>query len=621
MQHRQVSFRHNALVRLLTITAALKESILRRKFFALWKSRADQKRLSRRAERRRGRLAASIKAANEKKRREEAELAEIQEAQVFRKQLQENQRRKNEEMEQKRKEKRAHFPAQQTAMKAPSTNPAQQAGQKRKMLANSASQTNIQGIAMSPMHKRSKTLGSSGNAEVLRVSNSLPARSPRASLTGSTNLRRSISQKSLRQSLTLQRLDQTQTDYFRLKAHGVDPDTPLIPETAAQVVARKQREENYRQSIDDRVMRRPSSTLNRSTSRSSTPSSSAQSARALPPPVSVLASTSAPQSAPVASTVVSSVDEDPFLRQLREAREALSTDESWFKTHTSELETEMGQQELRRSLGSQSNTSQDNPSTLSANGFARSISGYEYVPPELKPGQTLSRTEERIRRTGARGLASKPIGGTPKPIAMSRKSAQQLHSAETAVQGRKRSIDHIDHIDGDTVALGHYQQQSVGQFAEHTTSKKARPNGVTMKALEALQRSSPLNPFDAGSPDDELDDEDEGTEEYDDDVEQDEVLQARDGSAVAYNDDNEADTEASGEYADEFEQAVYQEDEEEEDIHYPDLRAYDYGEEEEVEVDEDGIPLPPRGKSAATSTPDTGTGAGSTVDAAIELSD
>lgn len=604
---------------MLIVTAALKANVLRRKFFALWKSRADQKRLSRRAERRRGKLAASIKAATDKKRREEAEVAEIQEAQVFRKQLQENQRRRIEEAEQQRKEKSVHLQAQQTAMKSPGTNPTQQAGQKRKMLAHSTFQSNIQGITMSPMHKRSKTLGSSGNSDVPRVSNSLPARSPRARLTGSTNLRRSVSQKSLRQSLTQQRLDQTQTDYFRLKAHGVDPDTPFVPETAAQVVARKQREEDYRQSVDDRVSRRLSSALDRS--RSSTPSSSSQSARSMPPPVSILRSTSVPQPAPATPTATSTADEDPFLRQLREAREALSTDETWFKTHTSELEKEIEQQELRQSLGSQSNTSQDKSLALSTNGFARSISGYEYVPPELKPGQTLSRTEERIRRTGARGLANKPIGGTPKPAAVNRRGAQQLHHAQTAVHGRKRSINEVDHIKGDTFGIDDYQQQSAKRLAQHVTSKKARPNGVTLKALEALQRSSPLNPFDAGSLDDELEDEGEEMEEYDDQIEQEEVLQARYDGAVAYQNDDEADTEASGEYADEYDEEVYQEDEEEENIHYPDLQAYDYGEEEEVELDEDGIPLPPRGKSAATSTPDTGTGAGSTVDAAIELSD
>jgi len=606
---------------MLTVIAALKANVLRRKFFALWKSRADQKRLSRRAERRRSKLAASIKAANDKKRREEAELSEIHEAQVFRKQLQENQRRKNEEAEQKRKEQSVHLQAHSMAMKPPGTNPTQQAGQKRKMPANSTSQSNIQGTTMSRMHKRSKTLGSSGNSGIPRVSNSLPARSPRAILTGSTNLRRSVSQKSLRQSLTQQRLDQTQTDYFRLKAYGVDPDTPLVPETAAQVAARQQREEDYRQSVDDRVSRRLSSALGKSRSRSSTPSSPFQSARSMPPPVSLLQSNFVPQPAPATPTVTSTADEDPFLKQLREAREALTTDETWFKTHTSELQKEIGQQELRRSLGSQSNTSQDNSFAVSTNGFARSISGYEYVPPELKPGQTLSRTEERIQQTGARGLANKPIGGTPKSVAMSRRSAQQLHHAQAAVHGRKRSIDEVDHINGDTVDIDDYQQQSATHLAQHATSKKARPNGVTLKALEALQHSSPLNPFDVGSLDDEPEDEGEETEEYDDEIEQEEVLQAQYDGAVAHQNDDETDTEASGEYADEYEEEVYQENEEEENIHYPDLQAYDYGEEEEVEVDEDGIPLPPRGNSAATSTPDTGTGAGSTVDAAIELSD
>lgn len=605
---------------MLTVTAALKANLLRRKFFALWKSRADQRRLSRRAERRRSKLAASIKAANDKKRREEAELSEIHEAQFFRKQLQENQRRRNEEAEQKRKERSVHLQAHATAMKTPGTNPTQQAGQKRKMLINSTSQSNIQGITKSPMHKRSKTLGSSGNSDITTVSHSPPARPPRAILTGSSNLRRSVSQKSLRQSLTQQRLDQTQTDYFRLKAHGVDPDTPLVPETAAELAARQRREEDYRQSVDDRVSRRLSSALVRSRSRSSTPSGPSQSAESMLPPVSRLQSNSVPQPAPATPTVTSTAEEDPFLKSLREAREALTTDEAWFKTHTSELEKEIGQEELRRSLGSQSNTSQHNSFALSTNGFVRSISGYEYVPPELKPGQTLSRTEKRIQRTGARGLANKPIGGTPKPVAMSRRSAQQLDHAQAAVHGRKRSLDELDHINGDTVDVGHYQQQSATLLAQHATSKKARPNGVTMKALEALSHNRLLNPFDAGSLDDEPV-EGEETEEYDDDIEQEEVLQAQYDSAVAHPNDDETDTEASCEYADEYEEEVYQENDEEENIHYPDLQAYDYGEEAEVEVDEDGIPLPPRGKSAATSTPDTGTGVGSTVDAAIELSD
>ncbi|KAK5954710.1 actin cytoskeleton and mitosis protein [Knufia fluminis] len=607
-------------------TAALKESLLRRKFFALWKSRTDQLRLSKRAARRRGKLAASIKAANEKKRREEAESAELQEAQAFRKHMQEAQKKRHEEAERKQKEKQAQLQAQQ-ALNPPSTNPAQKAGQKRKMLANSTSQSNIQGIAMSPMHKRSRTLGSSGDNEVLRASNSLPARSPRATLTGSTDLRRSISQKSLRQSISQQRLDQTQTDYFRLKAHGVDPDTPLIPETAAQVAARKQREEEHRQSVDDRVFKRSRSALDRSSSRSSTPSSPAQSARSMPPPTSVPRSTSTSQ--PSVQTT-SAADEDPYLRQLREAREALSTDETWFKTHTSELEKEIEQQEeFRRSFGSQSNTSQDNSFTQSTNGFARSVSGYEYVPPELQPGQTLSRTEERIRRTGARGLANKPIGGTPRPVAMSRRTASQLQAAQNqnAVHGRKRSIDEVDHVNG--YANVDYQQQPAAQLAQQVTVKKPRPNGVTMQAFEALQRSSPLNPFNGTGFDDECGDESGGTEEYEDDVLQEqEIHRQHYDEAIGYDEDDVAAAEGDYEDEDEEEEEEYSDNDEDQeqdpDIQYPDLQ--DYGVEyEDEEVDEQGNTLPPRGRSAATSTstPDTGTGTGvgSTADAAIELSD
>ena len=646
---------------MLTETAALKKSFLQRKFFALWKSKADQRRLSRRAERRRAKLAASIKAAKEKRRREEAEMAEIQHAQAFSKQLQEAQRRTNEEAKGRQKEKEAHLQEQQKAMKPPSTNPVQKAGHKRKMLANSTSQSDIRNIVMSPMHKRSRTLGSSGGAESLRTSHSLPARSPRASLLGSTNLRRSLSQKTLRQSLTQQRLDQTQTDYFRLKAHGLDPDTPLIPETAAQVAARKQQEEEHRQAIDDRVLRRPSSARGGSRSRSSTPLSPAQSAKSMPPPISIPRSTFTIQQA----TPNSTANEDPFLRQLREAREALSTDETWFKTHAAELEKEIEQQEDFRRSGSLGSPSPSNPSrnqdssyTQSTNGFARSASGYEYIPPELTPGQTLSRTEERIRRTGARGLANKPIGGTkpiPVPVAMSRRTAGLLHTSQSRVlpHGRKRSIDEVDDIDdhvGDHVNInGHtdqhieYEQRSAAYLAQQIAKKKQRQgrsmsNGVTMQAIRALR----ANPFDSSYPQDdgdeeELDDEAEESEEtgdeFPDEQEPDQVVHTRYHGAVSY-DDEEAD--AQGDYEDEGEGYDEDDDEEEDDqdqhTRYPNLQSYAevYGdeyeeEEEEVEVDEQGIPLPPRGRqrSAASSTPDTGTGTGvgSTVDAAIELSD
>ena len=510
-------------------------------------------------------------------------------------------------------------------MKPPDTNPAQKAGQKRKMLANSTAQSNIHAIAMSPMHKRSKTLGSSGHTQSVRPSTSLPARSPRATLAGSTTLRRSISQKSLQQSLTQQRLDQTQTDYFMLKAHGVDPDTPLIPEAAAQVTARKQKEEEHRQSVNDRVLRRSGSTLDRSRSRSFTPSSPVQPAILMAPPSSVPRSTSTVKPTAPSSSVT---DEDPFLRQLREAKEALSTDETWFKAQTSELEKEIEQQEeFRRSLGSQSNASYENSFAASTNGFARSISSYEYKPPELKPGQTLSRTEERIRRTGARGLAGKPIGGTPKPVAMSRRSAQGIQNAQTALHGCKRSIDDVGHVNGNRVGVNVLRQQPTAELAQQVTSKKLKPNGVSMAALEALQGSGALIPFGSDDHDDELDEDAEESESYEDDEREEHLQGTRYQDDHTYEDHGDAYIAALDNYSDEYEgEGLEYEDEEaeeeEEDVQYPHLPAHGFGEEEEeVEVDEQGNTLPPRSRSAATSTPDTGTGVGSTVDAAIELSD
>ena len=65
-------------------------------------------------------------------------------------------------------------------MPPPTTNPPQQAGQKRKTLTTSISRSDMQGAPTNPMHKRSKTLGcNSSEVSGLRASSS-PAASPRS---------------------------------------------------------------------------------------------------------------------------------------------------------------------------------------------------------------------------------------------------------------------------------------------------------------------------------------------------------------------------------------------------------------------------------------------------------
>lgn len=427
---------------MLTCLDTVRKSVLRRKFFVLWKNIAESRRLRRRAENRRARLAASMRADAEKQRRKEQELQDIYDADRITKMIQEEQRRMKEEFAQRKKQEEEQKEATRAALAKASERQnarrAQTAGQKRKTLANSESSSNLDGSTMSSMHKRSRTI-STDDTESLR--------SPIRSSNGS--LRRSLSQKSLRQAVNEQPVDKTQTDYFRLIAYGIDPKTPLIPLTKSQVDEQKRRKEAKDAATIARYSRgrisRSTKATGESLNTASTPSSPGEETTQTElgqQPALRIASTYKP-------------DDDPVIKQLREAKATLAADAEWFKTQTAELEREVEEQEaLAQSLTrSQSSNSSFGQST---NGLARSFSGYEYVAPDLKPGQTLSRTEQRIRQTGARGLATKPIGGSPRsdytPVAMSRKSAlqytQNARQASEINRSRKRSIGDVDEANG-----------------------------------------------------------------------------------------------------------------------------------------------------------------------------
>jgi hypothetical protein len=112
----------------------------------------------------------------------------------------------------------------------------------------------------------------------------------------------------------------------------------------------------------------------------------------------------------------------------------------WFKQQSVTLEKEIDQEdELRKSQ-----SSHDAGSSLSSSGLAR-VNGYEYLPANTKPGFTISRTELRIRQTGAHGLATKPLRSTSDyvPVAMSKKSAVSYRGGRYSSPGRKRSHNHV----------------------------------------------------------------------------------------------------------------------------------------------------------------------------------
>jgi hypothetical protein len=128
----------------------------------------------------------------------------------------------------------------------------------------------------------------------------------------------------------------------------------------------------------------------------------------------------------------------------------MSEDAEWYKTYAVNIEKEIEEQEeLARSLSQASTT----PSPHSSASGLAMANGYEYLPGPEIPGRSLSRTEQRIRRTGAHGLATKPIGGSGDylAVAMSRESAAKLnvekrpqnlaevlHSAQKTKKGKRK---------------------------------------------------------------------------------------------------------------------------------------------------------------------------------------
>lgn len=287
-------------------------------------------------------------------------------------------------------------------------------------------------------HRRSRTAGHAGDfsAQSNGSSQSVPTQSNSSVFSGRFILSPSRSQ-GLRRSLS-GRKDTTRTDYFRLKALGIDPETPMVPETKASLERKRQREGEAVYTGKQRVRplsspARPSvpqfSTTSETRNGTSAPSYSWQQSRSV-----------TQTAAPAAPAKVGDHDEDDddFLRQIREVRATMSADAEWFKTQATQIEKEVQEQEeeLRRSASRASSKELHN---ASVKGLTQ-VNGYEYLPSQSTSMNGLSRTEQRIRRTGAHGLATKPIGGTKDylAVAMSKQSARaqggisQPHSPHVA---------------------------------------------------------------------------------------------------------------------------------------------------------------------------------------------
>lgn len=413
---------------------------------------------------------------------------------------------------------------------------------------------------------------------------------------------------------------------------GLDPNGPAFS------TSRKGKEKDQDAELPDAVFSRSAPSFGRSkipSLSSSTPTPAVSELSAISRSVAPAASSSQPFRDSTAT--IDEASEDPVLKAARLARESFAQDTERFKTQYAEWARSLQEQEEELKRSQNSNTTNDNSFAQSINGFARSINGPDYVPAELKAGQSLSRTEERIRRTGARGLATKPIGGTPAaspsdsyvPVAMSKHSASALHQANASrpftngtLHGVKRSLGE----EQNSTASKAPRIERPYNYSEAKQAMQPAKSKPTMQALQNLAR----NPFALESSYDDEDEElsltgedyeEDDEEEYEDeDEEAPEPLQngshhrqsvIRQGYGETYAGDEE-----------EYEEDEDEEPEEEEDFDFAHMHRGKPGltSNSSAEYEDDRLSASrhdSRAVSASAATPDTTHG--STAADAIEL--
>ena len=245
-------------------------------------------------------------------------------------------------------------------------------------------------------HRRSQTLGNSSSASPIRPSPNHRTRvdiskTPEGSMLYETLM------KQARKGIPNAKSDTTRTDYFRLKALGIDPDTPVVPAT---------KKRNW----DSAQMNGASS------SSKSSP---------LPHSLSVLASKSSPVGSQTekphkASNPALAEDEDEALfTQLRSIREALAESQQWMQSERQSLERSMTPHSK-----SQSQSYQPQPLTSTPNSRlpdSNETPAQRRLREVRERGHTPSRTETRLRAMGDKALLPKgfwdrvDMGQSPKP--------------------------------------------------------------------------------------------------------------------------------------------------------------------------------------------------------------
>jgi hypothetical protein len=420
---------------------------LSRKYFRRWKSICWRRILNRNAQSRRELLAKSIRKASQRRARGDAELEAILEAQKEKERIQAEQLRRSRESSNLQAPVTGSRQVQQTNT---------QAGHKRKCLhENELSPTpdisTPRKIAKGAGHRRSQTVNGMvlmppANSSTQTTRSPSSTRLSASAFSGRSMFLDRIASINLQRSTSGYKKDMTHTDYFRLKALGVDPETPIFPDTKSSLERKRRRQEE----LSSLTPRKRASTFSTVRARISGQDEFTSAVSTRNEENSTACEASIPsfhrsQSEGAKKSDLGGDDDDDFLRQIREVRAALSEDTEWFRMQAAQLEKEVEQEKLRRSTSQRSSTDSLGAAPLHvSNGLSR-VNGYEYSPSMLRSGArlSLSRTEQRIRATGAHGLATKPVSDYL-PVAMSKstRAALMRDKVPSRLNNRKRKPKH-----------------------------------------------------------------------------------------------------------------------------------------------------------------------------------
>ena len=444
-----------------------------------WKSICWRRILNRNAASRRGHLAKSIRRESQRKARGDAELEAILQAQKQKEEVQAEQRLRSQAgrvlkdpVSEMRDSQQNHSLAglKRKILHGDELDPVKNSKNPRKVAKGHTTRRSkvMEGVSAPSRASSSSKPGTSPSPPHLSTE-SLPKRSLLLDRNNRTILRRSTGGH---------KIDSTHTDYFRLKALGVDPDTPIFPDTKSSLERKRRCQEEHSYPTPRKRASTLSSVRVRTSGRDD-----ATSAINIQAPINITTpKTSFPVFKQKALEATSRLidEEEDFLRQIREVRAAMREDTEWFRTQAAQIEKEVEQEELRRSVSQKDRTHNDGAAASGLNRGLSRVNGYDYAPSILQPDSQvlLSRTEQRIRATGAHGLATKPVSDYL-PVAMSKSTRAALIDGKVPGRAKKRK-GKIKHSEKDSKYIyesdQNVEEDGVATERDALTRKRVRPN-------------------------------------------------------------------------------------------------------------------------------------------------